>query len=107
MPLIDVCFRRARVVSFHTRARHRDARQSDYSVSLEVLTTVPRVVLMGVREDVEAAAEKIHEISHEFRETEERWPVEPYQVRWEKGSMTQDGGVRGGGGVAVSTAGMV
>lgn len=42
---------------------------------------MPRVVLMGVLEDVEAAAEKIREISYEFRETEERWPVEPYQVR--------------------------
>lgn len=36
---------------------------------------------MGVRGDVEAAAAKVREISLEFREVEERWPVEPYQVR--------------------------
>ncbi len=48
---------------------------------LDVRATVPEVALLGVRKDVEAAAEKVREISHEFRETEERWPVEPYQVR--------------------------
>lgn len=36
---------------------------------------------MGVRQDVEAGAKKIREISHEFRETEERWPVSARQVR--------------------------
>ena len=36
---------------------------------------------MGVRGDVEAAAAKVREISLEFREVEERWPVETYQVR--------------------------
>lgn len=55
--------------------------QSDFSVMLDVRATVPEVALLGVRQDVEAAAAKIREISREFRETEERWPVEPYQVR--------------------------
>ncbi|CAM9491497.1 unnamed protein product, partial [Hapterophycus canaliculatus] len=54
--------------------------ESDFGVFLEAPKGVPRVVLMGVREDVEAAAEKIREISYEFRETEQRWTVEPHQV---------------------------
>ncbi|CAM9601826.1 unnamed protein product [Scytosiphon promiscuus] len=65
---------------FGARGAHIQQMESDFGVSLEVVSAVSKVVLMGVREDVEAAAEKIREISHEFRETEERWPVEPYQV---------------------------
>lgn len=59
---------------------HRARRQTDYSVFLEVQSVACKVVLRGVRKDVEAAAEKIREISHEFRHMEERWPVAPYQV---------------------------
>lgn len=39
-----------------------------------------KVALLGCREDVETAAEKIREISHRFRTTEEKWEVQPYQV---------------------------
>lgn len=40
----------------------------------------PQVVIAGVRQDVEAAASRVQEISQEFRETEERWPVNSCEV---------------------------
>lgn len=54
--------------------------QSNYGVFIEVRSAANKVVLMGVRKDVETAAEKVREISHEFRMVEERWPLLPYQV---------------------------
>lgn len=54
--------------------------QSDYSVFIDVESATSKVVVKGVREDVETAAEKIREISHEFRTTEERFLVQPHQV---------------------------
>lgn len=59
---------------------HRSRGQSEYGVSIEVQWPTNKVVIMGVRKDAEAAAEKIRGISHEFRTTEERLLVEPYQV---------------------------
>lgn len=36
---------------------------------------------MGIREDVEAAARRVREVSDSFKEVEKRWPVMAYQVR--------------------------
>jgi len=55
--------------------------QDDFCVSVQVpVGRVPRVILMGVRSDVEAAARRIREISHEFCEIEDRLPLERCQV---------------------------
>ncbi|CAN0016181.1 unnamed protein product, partial [Ectocarpus sp. 13 AM-2016] len=79
--------------------------ESEYGVCLDVQTGVSRVVLMGVRAGVEAAAEKIQAISHEFRDTEERWPVEPYQVSFllrNRGAELKGMAHRVGGGVMMT-----
>eukprot|EP00903_Cladosiphon_okamuranus_P007059 g6862.t1 len=56
--------------------------QADYSVFIDVESARSEVVVKGVRADVEMAAGKIREISHEFRTTEERFLLQPYQVKF-------------------------